>query len=63
MTVRVTVDRERCQGSGSCLFHAPETFDQDETTKVVLLDGRDTDDAVRAAANSCPSGAITIEEN
>lgn len=63
MTVRVTVDRVRCQGSGSCLFHAPATFDQDDETKVVLLDTRDGDDAIRAAANACPSGAITIEED
>ena len=63
MTLRVTVDRERCQGSGSCLFHAPDTFDQDEETKVVLLDTRDADDAIRAAAHACPSGAITLEED
>jgi ferredoxin len=60
--LKVTVDRERCQGSGSCLFHAPNTFDQDDETKVVLLDTRDNDDAIRAAAHACPSGAITIEE-
>ena len=62
MTIRVVADRERCQGSGSCLFHAPNTFDQDDTTKVVVLDTRDPDAAIRAAAQACPSGAITIEE-
>ena len=62
MTIRVVADRERCQGSGSCLFHAPNTFDQDDTTKVVVLDTRDDDAAIQAAAQTCPSGAITIEE-
>jgi ferredoxin len=50
-------------GSGNCLFHAPDTFDlDDDESKVVLLDTRDSDDAIRAAADACPTRAITIIE-
>jgi ferredoxin len=47
-------------GSGSCAFHAPHTFDIDGEMKVVLLDGRDSDVAIHAAVESCPTGALTI---
>ena len=60
--IEITVDRTRCQGAGLCLFHAPLTFDQDDDCKVVLLDGRDDDEAVRAAAEACPQRAITLTE-
>ncbi|EFC86682.1 ferredoxin [Parafrankia sp. EUN1f] len=52
------VDRDLCMGSGSCLFQAPATFDLDDEMKVVVLDESDSADAVRAAVESCPSGAL-----
>jgi ferredoxin len=58
----VTVDRSVCMGSGSCSFHAPDTFDLDDECKVVLLETRDPDDSIRAAADACPTRAITITE-
>jgi ferredoxin len=58
----VTVDRGVCMGSGSCSFHAPDTFDLDNECKVVLLETRDPDDSIRAAADACPTRAITITE-
>jgi len=58
----VQVDRDRCMGSGSCAFHAPETFDLDDTAKVLLLDTRDPDDRIRAAVESCPTKAIILTE-
>ncbi len=67
MTSRLTIaiDPDRCLASGSCTFHAPDTFDlDDDTMKVVLIDGGDgdSDDAVRAAAESCPNRVITLTE-
>jgi ferredoxin len=56
----VTVDRGVCMGSGTCSFHAPNTFDLDDECKVVLLDTRDPDDNIRAAADACPTRAITL---
>ena len=59
--VTIRIDRERCMGSGSCAFHAPETFDVDEAGKAVLLDGdQDGPDAVRAAVEGCPTRALSV---
>jgi ferredoxin len=58
--LEILVDRDRCMGSGSCSFHAPNTFDLDDEAKVVLLDRRDTDAAIRVAVESCPTRALTI---
>ena len=64
MALHIGVDRERCQGAGLCVFHAPATFDQDDVHfKVVLLDGRDSDEAIRQAAEACPQRAIIITES
>ena len=30
--LKVIVDRDKCVGSGECVFTAPEVFDQDEAT-------------------------------
>lgn len=61
--IEVTVDRDACSGSGNCLFHAPNTFDMDDDCKVVLLDTRDDDVAIRNAAEGCPTRAIRITTN
>lgn len=64
--LRVAADRDMCCGSGNCVLTAPAVFDQDGELGLVLL--RDTEpgaehhDAVRKAADLCPSGAITIDE-
>jgi len=58
----ITVDHDRCMGSGSCSFHASNTFDLDDSCKVVLLDTRDSDEAIRAAAESCPTHAIGLRD-
>jgi ferredoxin len=58
----IAVDRDVCMGSGSCSFHAPATFDIDDECKVVLLDTRDSDEDIRAAADACPTRAITLTE-
>ena len=60
--MKITVDRERCMGSGNCAFHAPATFDLDDDMKAVVIDSAgDSDEAVRNAAEGCPTYAITVE--
>jgi ferredoxin len=59
---RIRLHRDLCLGSGSCTFQAPATFDIGDDTKVLLLDGDDSDEAIRAAVESCPTHAITIDE-
>ena len=63
MSLQIIVDREKCMGSGNCSFHAPAVFDLDDELKVVVLDpAGDPDEAIRLAAEGCPTGAITVGE-
>jgi ferredoxin len=61
--VRITVDRARCIGSGSCVVYAPATFTQDEQAKAVVLDPRGDDiETVRIAVEACPTSALALVE-
>ena len=64
--MKVTVDQDRCCGSGQCVLAAAEVFDQrDEDGIVVLLEHEPAPplhDRVREAAGICPAAAITLEE-
>lgn len=62
--MQIKIDRERCMGSGSCQFHAPHVFDLDEECKAVVVDRQgDALQAIRNAAESCPTHAIEILES
>ncbi len=59
---RIVIDRDRCVGSGNCLFWAPGTFDLDDEGRSVVIDPTgDVEDRLRVAADGCPSQAITLE--
>ena len=62
--MRVTVDTERCIGSGMCALTAPEVFDQDDEEGLVVLLRPDPAPeqraAARMAAGLCPAGAIAL---
>lgn len=62
--MRITVDQEKCCGSGQCALAAPDVFDQrEEDGVVVLLDPAPPADrfvAVADAATVCPASAITV---
>ena len=64
--MKVTVDQDRCCGSGQCVLAVGEVFDQrDEDGIVVLLEvepARPLHGRVREAAIFCPAAAITVEE-
>ncbi|MCH2171062.1 ferredoxin [Myxococcota bacterium] len=61
--MRIQIDRERCMGSGSCQFHAPDTFDLDADCKAIVVDdGTGDDQAIRNAAENCPTHAIVLVE-
>lgn len=50
-------------GSGSCQFHAPGTFDLDAECKAIVVDSQgDEPQAIRNAAEGCPTRAIEIVE-
>ncbi|MFI6225881.1 ferredoxin [Micromonospora echinospora] len=62
--MRISVDVERCVGSGMCVLTAGEVFDQrpDDGKAVVLrpVPPADTRDSVREAADRCPVAAIVL---
>ncbi len=59
--VRVAVDRERCMGSGNCLFWAPGTFDLDDDGVAVVIDpAGDVVERITVAAEGCPTRAISV---
>jgi ferredoxin len=64
--MRVTIDQERCIGSGQCVLTAADVFDQREDDGiVVLLDAEPSPGSqadVTQAAKLCPAVAIAITE-
>lgn len=59
----ITIDTDKCCGSGNCVRRAPDVFDQDDEGIVLLLKkeptGQMADDA-REAAELCPTWAIQM---
>jgi ferredoxin len=64
--MRVTVDQDKCVGSGQCVLAADSVFDQrDEDGIVVLLDPeppQEVQQDVRRAAMICPALAIDLTD-
>ncbi|MEZ3178290.1 ferredoxin [Streptomyces pimonensis] len=60
--MRISVDMDRCESHGQCVFAAPEVFSFDDEDYLVYDSA--PDDAVRGgvekAAMSCPVRAITL---
>jgi ferredoxin len=59
----VRVERELCIGSGYCVRFAPAVFRLDEEEIAVVIDENAGSEAERhKAADSCPAGAIYLDE-
>ena len=57
----ITVDRERCMGSGQCLVYAPNTFAHDEQAKAIVVDpAGDPIGVIRTAVEACPTSALSL---
>jgi ferredoxin len=61
--MRIHVDRDLCIGAGSCVQIAPAVFQLDDEHKAIVLDPNGADeDTIFEAAESCPTLAITLED-
>ena len=59
--LEITIDRDRCIGSGNCGFWAPSTFDLDDEGFAVVLDpAGDDEQRILNAAGGCPTRAIGV---
>ncbi|MFN8052651.1 MAG: ferredoxin [Acidimicrobiales bacterium] len=67
MTIRVTIDDDRCEGHGRCYNLAPEVFAPDDIGNgTVLGDGTvpvEFEHRVRLAVANCPELAISLVES
>ena len=61
--MRVKVDLQRCEFHGQCVIAAPELFELTEPDVLVWEPepGEDMRDDVEAAADVCPTQAISVE--
>lgn len=63
MSVRVTIERDLCIGSGTCTRLAPGAFALDDDEIATVLDPEGVDLAkLRLAAEGCPTEAIRLLE-
>lgn len=63
--MKVKVDKDSCIGCGACTAICPEVFDLDDDglSEVKTEEVKDNNiDDVKDAVDSCPTGAIEIEE-
>jgi ferredoxin len=59
---RVSVDADRCIGSGICAATAPEYFRLDGPTSCPVAELVEAAEVVREVAESCPSEAIAVRD-
>lgn len=61
--VVIKVINDQCIGAATCIIHAPNTFDLDESG-IVYAKETTWDDAVKIieGARSCPTTAIIVED-
>ena len=64
MGIEVEIDRDLCMGSGNCVYEAPGVFDLDDDSVALVVDPTACpEDKIVAAANKCPSHAITVRRD
>ncbi len=61
--MRIIVDRDLCEANAVCVSKAPEVFDVDEESRLVVLHERpalELAGRVRLAVTRCPRGALSL---
>ena len=59
---KIKIDRNLCIGAASCVALAMKNFALDSENKAIILEGEgDSPEAIKLAAESCPTKAIILE--
>jgi ferredoxin len=63
MSIRITVDADRCQGYGQCCLEVEDVFSLGDAPPVVVVAevGEERRADVERAADVCPMQAITVD--
>jgi len=60
--MKISIDPEKCMGSGNCAFWAPATFDVGKDNVAYVLDPEgDPAEKILLARDGCPTQAISVE--
>lgn len=62
LSVKVRVDEATCIGCGVCESLCPDVFKMSDEGKAKVIEPETEQDCAKDAADSCPTGAITVEE-
>lgn len=61
LTIQIQINRDKCMGSGNCVFWAPKAFDLDDDGFSVALEPAEADEQqLWQAQDGCPTGAISL---
>jgi ferredoxin len=64
VALEITVDREKCMGSGNCIFWAPGVFDLDDDGVSIVVDAvAAPEEKIVLAAQGCPTQAISVSKD
>lgn len=61
--MQITIDGDVCMGTGQCELFCPDVFEVDDVASVKVSEVDESMfEAVRDAADACPTQAITVTE-
>jgi ferredoxin len=62
-TMRITIDRTKCEGYAKCVQASPKVFKLDAKMIAEIIDAKgDSDERILLAAKICPTKAIAVSE-
>lgn len=64
MTLKIVVDRDRCEGNARCVQLAPTVFrvDDQDQVQIIAPPGPELRAAVEAAVARCPRQALMLDD-
>ena len=61
MKLQIVIDRDKCMGSGNCVFWAPGAFELDDDGISVFVDADECEERqLFLAQEGCPTRAISL---